>query len=368
VVFLNGRFPSLGTVLDAMRHADPVWLVLAAVAQAMSIDMFARQQTSLLRAVGVPLTNGRSLAITYASTAISVTMPVGGAVAVGFTIGQWRNRGATAAVGATVTVLSGIASIVGLTGLYLAGSGAVLAIHPDTLHTLVSPVTVAIAGSLVAAILLVVLLRRVVRARPPQPYKRTTRTGSGRFSRLVSSTAQAGRAAAAIPRRYALAALALAAGNWLTDLLCLALTARALHLRLGLAPLAGVYLAVQLVRLIPLTPGGIGLIETSLLTGLVAAGAAHTDAAAVVLIYRLLSCWLIVPIGATALMMLRRTHPVPGHRPGRGERTGGRCAERIHRRPVPHPGRRQSPPRQAGHHRPSRQRRAPAPSSSRCLR
>ena len=93
VVVLRGQVPGLGAMWAALRQADPGWLILAAAAQVLSIEMFARQQTSLLRGFGVPMSNARSLAITYASTAVSVTMPAGGVVAAGFTIQQWRGRG-----------------------------------------------------------------------------------------------------------------------------------------------------------------------------------------------------------------------------------------------------------------------------------
>ena len=149
-------------------------------------------------------------------------------------------------------------------------------------------------------------------------------------TRLTAIAVPAARAARAVPRRYGFAALGYAATNWLTDLLCLVFTARALHLRLELLPLAGVYLAVQLIRQIPLTPGGVGLIETSLLAGLVAAGAGHADAAAVVLTYRLLSCWFIVPIGATSWAILRRANSPSAPREQRQGRSvrqplTGRC-------------------------------------------
>ena len=116
-------------------------------------------------------------------------------------------------------------------------------------------------------------------------------------------------ARAVAPRDWALA-LGAAAGNWLTDLLCLAAVAVAFHLPVSLWQLGAIYLTVQLVRQVPLTPGGIGVIEASLLAGLVAAGAAAGPAAAVVLVYRLLSCWLLVPAGLVGWLVLRTGHPV----------------------------------------------------------
>jgi uncharacterized protein (TIRG00374 family) len=106
-------------------------------------------------------------------------------------------------------------------------------------------------------------------------------------------------------------ALAYAAVNWLTDLLCLAAACRALGLPVGLTTLAGIYLGVQIVRQVPLTPGGVGVIETALVAGLTATGATAITAAAAVLVYRLLSCWLIIPAGGVAALALRRATPAP---------------------------------------------------------
>jgi uncharacterized protein (TIRG00374 family) len=94
-----------------------------------------------------------------------------------------------------------------------------------------------------------------------------------------------------------LAVAALAVLNWLTDLACLLAALRAVALAIPALTVATTYLALQLVRQIPLTPGGIGVIEASLLLALTAAGAAAVPAAAAVLVYRLLSCWAILPVG-----------------------------------------------------------------------
>ncbi|MEU8664899.1 flippase-like domain-containing protein, partial [Actinoplanes philippinensis] len=70
--------------------------------------------------------------------------------------------------------------------------------------------------------------------------------------------------------------------------------------------LALIYLAVQMVRQVPLTPGGVGLIEASMLAGLTAAGLPEATGAAVVLLYRLVSFWLMLPLGLIGWLRLRR--------------------------------------------------------------
>jgi uncharacterized membrane protein YbhN (UPF0104 family) len=119
--------------------------------------------------------------------------------------------------------------------------------------------------------------------------------------------ADAADVAGTVRRGDGAAALAFAVGNWVGDLACLIAVGYAFGLTLSVVQLAGAYLAVQIVRQIPITPGGIGLIEASLLVALVAAGAPHIAAAAVVLVYRVLSCWLIVPTGFLAWVVLQST-------------------------------------------------------------
>jgi uncharacterized protein (TIRG00374 family) len=105
-------------------------------------------------------------------------------------------------------------------------------------------------------------------------------------------------------------------GNWLFDVACLLAVGRAFGLPVNAVKIVGAYLVVQLIRQIPLTPGGVGMVEASLLLSLVAAGATSDTAAAVVLTYRLLSCWLIAPIGLLSWFTLRANPDrPPPHRP-----------------------------------------------------
>ena len=121
------------------------------------------------------------------------------------------------------------------------------------------------------------------------------------------------------------AVIAYAAANWLTDLCCLAACTYALGLPVSLPALAGIYLGVQIVRQVPLSPGGIGVIETALVAGLTASGATAITAAAAVLLYRLLSCWLLIPLGGAAAVVLRRPGraPVPSQGAGRDTELSG---------------------------------------------
>jgi hypothetical protein len=97
-----------------------------------------------------------------------------------------------------------------------------------------------------------------------------------------------------------------AIGRWLFDLLTLvaAIIAVGAHPRMSLVLLA--YVAAQLLAQVPVTPGGIGVVEAGLAATLALAGVSGADTAVVVLAYRLASYWLMLPAGLIAWVVHRR--------------------------------------------------------------
>jgi uncharacterized membrane protein YbhN (UPF0104 family) len=152
--------------------------------------------------------------------------------------------------------------------------------------------------------------------RAPALLRRPSAKALGSVAQAFGSVAQALRDARSVPLRTWFAVALSGVINWLLDMSCLVLAAAAVHAGIGWSRLALIYLAVQVVRQIPLTPGGIGLVETGMLAGLVAAGVPQATAVAVVLIYRLISFWLILPTGLAAHLTLRRAtgRPRPASR------------------------------------------------------
>jgi uncharacterized protein (TIRG00374 family) len=55
-----------------------------------------------------------------------------------------------------------------------------------------------------------------------------------------------------------------------------------------------------LATTLPITPGGLGAVEGSLTVALVTFGGAQASTVAAVLLYRLISFWLVVPVGWVA--------------------------------------------------------------------
>jgi uncharacterized protein (TIRG00374 family) len=95
-------------------------------------------------------------------------------------------------------------------------------------------------------------------------------------------------------------ALASAAGNRMLDYSALvaALVAVGAQARPSLVLVA--YVGALALGMIPITPGGLGFVETGLTTLLVLAGVAADQAVVGTLLYRLASFWLPIPVGVLA--------------------------------------------------------------------
>jgi uncharacterized protein (TIRG00374 family) len=316
VISLRGKLPSVTAVIGAITDADTSWLAVAVVAEFVSMGMFARQQRRLLTAFGVHMTRHHALALSYSRSAIAISLPAGSAISAAYAFRQFRTGGASRRTAATVMVLSGLLSFAALFLLYGTGvlaAGAVRLGEAWSDGSSSTRVSVVLAFALITMVGLFAwqsnwqIHKNDVRS--AREHKRTHPPISSRFPRLgkvLTPLTDAITSSRDVGNRHWALALGSAVANWLTDLLCLYAAARAFHLPVSLAAIGAVYLTVQVVRQVPLTPGGIGVIEVSLLAGLVSAGAGNADAAATVLVYRLLSCWLIIPVGFLCWLVLRR--------------------------------------------------------------
>jgi hypothetical protein len=117
----------------------------------------------------------------------------------------------------------------------------------------------------------------------------------------------------------------LALANWLYDGACLAGCVAALGLPIPWQSILVIYGLTQVSASLPVTPGGLGVVEGSLAALLIAYGEKPSSALAVVLLYRIVSFWALVPIGwvtwfgielANRNGLRRGPHPWAEHRHG----------------------------------------------------
>ena len=92
--------------------------------------------------------------------------------------------------------------------------------------------------------------------------------------------------------------------NWAADAACLAFAVLAVG---GDVPWHGLLLAWAAgtaVASLGLTPGGLGVVEATLSSALIATGLVGSTAIAAVLVYRIVSLWLVLAVGGVTLLGL----------------------------------------------------------------
>ncbi len=101
--------------------------------------------------------------------------------------------------------------------------------------------------------------------------------------------------------------------NWMLDCSCLVFSFFALGVGVPWRGLLLAYGAGQLAANLPITPGGLGVVEGSITVALVAYGGAETSTVAAVFLYRIISFWGELPVGwfAWAWLARRRRRNAP---------------------------------------------------------
>ncbi|HQU25781.1 MAG TPA: YbhN family protein [Acidimicrobiales bacterium] len=280
--------------LTHLRAAD----VLAALgAEALSLACYAALQGVVLASGGARLRLGELYAITLANDAIALSVPGEPAVSSVYRYRQYRARGASASASAWTIVTVIVAQAIGLSLILVAAILVALlggSSHVGPGVTGTALVVVVGAGVVLARRDLVVgLFEGVVRFA-----RRLTGRPRGRLGERVDATLVSMRAIT-LARRAAAASIGLSLGLWLADAGCLLAALVAVGAPVPWAGFLLAYGVSQVVAVLPIVPGGLGVVEGSLTVVLVAYGAARVPALSAVLLYRLASYWLPIALGWT---------------------------------------------------------------------
>jgi putative heme transporter len=304
---LAAEHNELSKTLSALGRAKPGLIGAAVGSEWVSMIAFARLQRRLLRAGDLELAIESVLAITFAGNALSVSVPIAGAgLGVAFTYREFERRKVLPAAAGFVSVVSGVVSTVALM-IILAGGALVSGNEVAGVFGLLGALLI-VAGlvGLVLAIripalerlaerLAIGIVRIVQRARrkPSEP------------ADVVVAGAREGLLSLHLRKSDWLVALALALLNWLGDAGCLALSIRAVGLPIPSHKLILAWSAGQAAGSLGFTPGGLGVVEVALIAALVGIGLPTAGATAAVLIYRLISLWLVLLVGWIVFIFIR---------------------------------------------------------------
>jgi uncharacterized protein (TIRG00374 family) len=109
-------------------------------------------------------------------------------------------------------------------------------------------------------------------------------------------------------RKTLYASLEWAAANWLLDAACLWVFLWAFGHPISPINLMVAYGLANILAVIPITPGGLGVVEGALIPTLVGFGVPSSQAILAVLAYRALNFWLPIPVGGASYLSME-WHP-----------------------------------------------------------
>ncbi|WP_380166244.1 YbhN family protein [Jannaschia sp. R86511] len=322
--------------ISLFTDASPELLALAFVLEALSLLAY----TGLTQAVLTPDTRLRfvdQLRIDLAGLGASHLLPGGGAASAGVRYRLMTERGVTPDDAlSTAAVQTGIAWL-GLIATFTLG--VALALPGIWTHPAYPAAALAGLAALLVTALVLRFRSRTPHVRPPQGPPSAPRVVGNRLSRLVrgwadrlslAGVAVVERSELLLRRRRARRrVVALAAGNWLFDAACLWVCLWAYGVTVHPGALLAAYGAANLVGLLPVTPGGLGVVEGVLIPSLLLLGADGGPVVLGVLTWRALEFWLPMPVAGAAYLSLRlgRRGPSAPHGdlgPGQAPRAGSR--------------------------------------------
>jgi uncharacterized protein (TIRG00374 family) len=279
----------------------------AIVAQAVSLACYALLYRRVLASLGARLRFRLAAEVTLSTFLISHVTPFGSATGTLLNVSTLEAEGIAASTTGEAIGLTSLVSTVALIALFGTGLVATAGRH-------VSATYLRIAGIALVLVVLVLAIAFGVGAHPGIA-ERAVRRAAG-WARHLRPSIDPEKAAQTSKRLVVLARSALtgraflesygfASADLLFDLLSLDLMFLAFRYQPGFGPLAVAYGAANIASAIPITPGGLGVIEVTLVAITAGFGAPRATAVIAVLGYRVVNYWLPLLPGAVAYLRLR---------------------------------------------------------------
>jgi uncharacterized protein (TIRG00374 family) len=309
------RIASYRDVIDVVAGLSALHVAVLAAVTVWNTVTFAPPWMAAVPRLGFL----RALVLSQASTAAASVFPGGEAVGMGVSLGMLRGWGfgrraviaATAVLGAFNTLAKVVLPAAAVVALVATGGeGGLLGILTGVGLAVVALLLAAFAMALRTQAAtqrlgdrldpLLNRLRRLLRREPGEPVG----------ERLVHFRHET---LSLLRRRWLSLTVATLVGHLAVFLVLLA-AARAVGVSAGEVSTLGLFAAWTLIRLlsaIPVTPGGLGVVELGLTGALVAGGADNAEAVAAVLLYRALTWLPPLALGLPSALLWRRLQRPP---------------------------------------------------------
>lgn len=305
------RIADPGTVWDILTGVSPGWGLVIAVVVVANIASFAPSWMAAMPGLGYR----RATVVTQASTAASIVLPGGDVVGMGTQFAMLRGWGFGSDRASLAVLVTGLWNQLVRVGFPVVAVG-LLAVTGDV------PPELRIAGAIGAVAFAVVLGGFIGLLASDRVAQRIGDLGAAVamwFMRLVrhprelvwgDDAVRFRRGCADLVRaRWPHLTIATVVGH-LTVFAVLLVCLRAVGVDAGDVGVVECFAAWSLIRLltaVPITPGGLGVVELGLTGGLVAFGADQDAAVAGVLLSRALTILPVIVLGAICFLLWRRT-------------------------------------------------------------
>lgn len=333
-VLVLPRFASYSSVWGSVCNLSLSGMAAVAVVSLFNLGTYWAQMVAAMPG----LTLAQAAVNNQSSTTVANIVPGGGAVAVGVAVAMFKSWGFTGAEIGLLICTTGIWNSFMKLALPVVALG-LLAVGGQATAALVSPAAIGLAILLASLVVFTLALRRPGFARATGNQLGRVRAAVGRLLHRPF-TKDWGEAAA----RFRAQTVALLGRRWLA----LTLTTIVSHLGLYMvllvslralgvsaqevswAQVLAVFAFARLLSALPITPGGLGVVELALIGGIYAAGhsGAHVppeafkaQVTAAVLLFRTLTYGIQIPMGAFTYLAWQ--HNRSWRRPPNPLRTSG---------------------------------------------
>jgi len=289
--------------VDALRHVNVAYLIAGVLLEAASLTSYALLTRAVLPPGVIKL--GRMLRIDLAAFATSHVVPGGSAPGTALSFRLLTESGVEGPDAGFALATQGIGSAVVLNAIFWVVLVISLFIHGfNPLYLVAAGIGVLLIAAFAAVVLLLLEGRdrgvRVIRRIADKlPFLNGERTAAV-FQRIAD------RLRTLVDDRELLRrAVGWAAANWLLDAASLWVFIAAFGKLISPIDLLVAYGLANILAVIPLTPGGLGVIEGVLIPTLSGFGVDKGVATVAVLSYRLINFWLPIPVGGGCYLSLR---------------------------------------------------------------